>query len=307
MHRSVLETPRLGIGAIPHRDERSFHELGGDDASSASRARAGTRNWRSPAGWAYDNYLQDYQRVASMDMCREHGTDPTRQLEEALRATRHALIQTIHAISAVAGQRDRYTARHQRLTATLSLAIGRQLGLDASQLEGLYLGALVHDIGKIAIPSELLAKPARLTAEEYALVKTHVQAGCAILDHVSLPWPVHSIIRQHHERLDGSGYPDGLSGESIILEARIVAVADVFEAITDHRPYRPARGTSFALEEISQGTDRVFDRAVVDALGKIVRAAGHDAGALWQSIESEVDLTSTAILPAVTPPQNGHR
>ncbi len=242
-----------------------------------------------------------------MDMCTEHGTDPTRQLEEALRATRHALIQTIHAISAVAGQRDHYTARHQRLTATLSVAIGRQLGLDANQLEGLYLGALVHDVGKIAIPSELLAKPARLTAEEYALVKTHVQSGCAILDHVSLPWPVHSIIRQHHERLDGSGYPEGLSGGSIILEARIVAVADVFEAITDHRPYRPARGAAYALEEIMQGSDRLFDRTVVDALGKIVQTAGHDAATLWRSIESEVDLTSTAILPAYKPPPNGRR
>ena len=242
-----------------------------------------------------------------MDVFCGHEADPTRRLEEALRATRHALIQTIHAISAVAAHRDHYTARHQRLTATLSLAIGRELGLDASRLEGLYLGALVHDVGKVAIPSELLAKPARLSAEEYALVKTHVQAGCAILDHVTLPWPVHSIIRQHHERLDGSGYPDGLSGESIILEARIVGVADVFEAITDHRPYRPARGAAVALEELSRGIDRLFDRAVVDALNGIVRAAGHDVRRLWASIESDADLASTVILPALANPQSDRR
>ncbi len=242
-----------------------------------------------------------------MDMACEHEGDPTRRLEDALRATRHALIQTIHAISAVAAHRDHYTARHQRLTATLSLALGRELGLDATRLEGLYLGALVHDVGKIAIPSELLAKPARLTPEEYALVKTHVQAGCAILDHVTLPWPVHSIIRQHHERLDGSGYPEGLAGESIILEARIVAVADVFEAITDHRPYRPARGAPVALEELAHGVDRLFDRGVVDALTGIVRDAGHDVGTLWKAIETDVDLSSTAILPAISFPQNGRR
>ena len=242
-----------------------------------------------------------------MDMSCLREADPMRQLEEALRATRHALIQTIHAISAVAAHRDHYTARHQRLTATLALAIGRKLDLDADRLEGLYLGALVHDVGKIAIPSELLAKPARLTAEEYALVKTHVQSGCAILDHVTLPWPVHSIIRQHHERLDGSGYPDGLSGDSIVLEARIVAVADVFEAITDHRPYRPARGASVALEELTRGADRLFDRTVVEALDGIVRAVGHDVATLWNSIEADIDLTSTAILPAIAIPQMGQR
>ena len=242
-----------------------------------------------------------------MDMHSDDGTDATHQLERALHSTRHALIQTIHAISAVAGHHDHYTARHQRLTANLALAIGRGLGLDDDRLEGLYLGALVHDIGKVAIPSELLAKPTRLTAEEYALVKTHVQTGSAILQHVTLPWPVQSIVRQHHERLDGSGYPDGLKGDSIGLEGRIVAVADVFEAITDHRPYRPARGTRVALEEVERGADQLYDRAVVEALGEIVRAADHDAVVLWKMIDSEDQLTSTVILPPFAFLQNGPR
>lgn len=161
-----------------------------------------------------------------------------RALEEALRRARHALIQTVHVVSAVAGRRDRYTSRHQRRTATLAVAIGRELGLSAQSLEGLYLGALVHDLGKVAIPFELLGKPSRLTAEEFALVKTHVQVVCDILENVDLPWPVHTIVAQHHERLDGTGYPSGLTAGAIAEEARIVAVADVFQAMSDNRPAR---------------------------------------------------------------------
>ncbi len=232
-----------------------------------------------------------------MDMLSDQEGTPNQQLEQALRTTRHALIQTIHAVSAVAGHRDQSPARHQRLTATLSLAIGRELGLADSKLEGLYLGALVHDVGKISIPSELLAKPARLTPEEYALVKTHVLSGCKIFEHVSLPWPVQSIIRQHHERLDGSGYPDGVTGDAIILEARIVAVADVFEAITDHRPYRPARGANAALEELEQGAGRTFDAAAVEALSRIVHGLRSEPGSFWSNMEAGLDVTSTVILP----------
>src|SRR5579863_3293061 len=209
------------------------------------------------------------------------------ELEQGLRRTRHALIQAVHAMSSVAAHRDLSTARHQHRTATLALGIGRELGLDADQLEGLYLGALVHDLGKVAIPSELLSKPARLTPEEFALVKTHVQAGCDILKNVNFPWPIHAIVAQHHERLDGSGYPKGLTGATIVLEARIVAVADVFQAMSDDRPYRIARGRDAALQELDRGAGGIFDAEVVRALRGVLagqQSAGDD---LWSRLESE--------------------
>ncbi|HEY6926378.1 MAG TPA: HD-GYP domain-containing protein [Steroidobacteraceae bacterium] len=221
------------------------------------------------------------------------------RLEEALRQTRHALIQTIHAMSSITAHRDLSTARHQQRTATLSLGIGRQLGLDAEQLEGLYLGALVHDLGKIAIPSDVLSKPARLTPEEFALVKTHVQAGCNILQGVTFPWPIHAIVAQHHERLDGSGYPNGLAGAAIVLEARIVAVADVFQAMNDDRTYRITPGRDAALQELERGAGVTFDAEVIRALRGVLAGQQSVGDDLWSRLESEEGLISTVILPAL--------
>lgn len=214
-------------------------------------------------------------------------------LEEALRQTRHALIQTIHALNAVASHNDRYTALHQEQVAALAASIGQRLGLDAHCLEGLYLGALVHDIGKIAVPGELISKPGKLTPEEFTLVKTHVRAGVDMLQNVSLPWPVQAIIGQHHERLDGSGYPLGLAGTAIVTEARIAAVADVFEAICQPRPYREARGCAEALAELKRGAGSAYDREAVDALASLVREAGSQD--FWRYVDS-TDFSSTVIL-----------
>lgn len=219
-------------------------------------------------------------------------------LEQALRRTRHALIQTVHTVSAVAAHRDLYTARHQRRTATLALSIGRQLGLSADQLEGLYLGALVHDLGKVAIPSELLSKPARLTPEEFGLVKTHVQAGCDILQNVVFPWPIHAIVAQHHERLDGSGYPKGLTASAIVLEARIVAVADVFEAMSEDRPYRAALGRDAVLQELKRGAGVVFDAEVIRGLQAVLASHPMDK-VLWTHLQSDDGYASTVILPVL--------
>ena len=220
-------------------------------------------------------------------------------LEEGLRRTRHALIQTIHAMSSVAAHRDLSTARHQHRTATLALSIGRQLGLDANCLEGLYLGALVHDLGKVAIPSELLNKPARLTPEEFALVKTHVQAGCNILQNVNFPWPIHAIVAQHHERLDGSGYRKGLTGTAIVLEARVVAVADVFQAMSDDRPYRITPGREAALQELDRSAGVTFDAEVIGALRAVLAGGQSVDEDLWSRLESDEGHTSTVILPAL--------
>lgn len=214
-------------------------------------------------------------------------------IENALNQTRHALIQTIHAISAIASHYDGYTALHQKQVAALASNIGQRLGLEVHRVEGLYLGALVHDIGKIAVPSQLILKPGKLTPEEFTLVKTHVRVGVDMLQSVSLPWPVHAIIGQHHERLDGSGYPLGLAGEAIVIEARITAVADVFEAICEPRPYRRARGCAEALAELERGAGSTYDREAVNALASLVREAGSQD--VWSYVDS-TDFASTVIL-----------
>jgi putative nucleotidyltransferase with HDIG domain len=227
--------------------------------------------------------------------------DKARQaLEEALRRARHALIQTIHAVSAIAGRSDRYTALHQQQVATLAMSIGQRLALEAHDLEGLYLGALVHDIGKIAVPAELISKPGKLTPEEFALVKTHVRAGVDMLQDVDLPWPVQAIIGQHHERLDGSGYPLGLNGAAILIEARITAVADVFEAICQPRPYRGPGGSAEALAELEGRSGIAYDREAVGALSSLVREAGSQD--FWTYIDS-ADFSSTVILAQPGSPQ----
>jgi len=181
---------------------------------------------------------------------------------EQLRAS---LIGTITAISRAAGARDLYTAGHQLRVSQLSKAIAQEMGLGEGQIYGLKLGASIHDIGKINIPAEILAKPTILTETEFMLVKNHSQIGYEILKDIVFPWPVADIAYQHHERLDGSGYPQGLKGDEICLEARIVAVADVVEAMSNHRPYRPALGVKAALQEIEKNRGKLFDSVAVDA------------------------------------------
>jgi putative nucleotidyltransferase with HDIG domain len=232
-------------------------------------------------------------------MTRTAGShDPAQQaVEDALQRTRRALIQTIHVVSAIASRSDRHTALHQEQVATLAARIGQRLGLEAHRLEGLYLGALVHDIGKIAVPAELISKPGKLTPEEFALVKTHVQAGVDMLQNVELPWPVQMIIGQHHERLDGSGYPLGLTGAAIAIEARICAVADVFEAICQPRPYREARGCAEALAVLEHGAGIAYDCETVKALASLVAQAGTQN--FWTYINS-ADFSSTVLLPQLS-------
>lgn len=198
---------------------------------------------------------------------------------------RQALAQTVRAIGSVVDRRDPYTGTHQRRVAALSNAIGQQMRLPPPQVEGLYLGALIHDLGKIAIPGEILGKPGRVTDEEYALLRTHVQAGRDILKDTTFPWPIIDIISQHHERLDGSGYPQGLTGPQIVLEARIVTVADVFEAMSEHRPYRPALGIPAALAELKAGRGTRYDELVVDACASVVAAHCTTATGLWAALD----------------------
>ncbi len=192
--------------------------------------------------------------------------DQAMQLNEQHLGQMHeTLHQTVVAISKAVEARDPYTAGHQRRVAELACSIARKMGLDEDTVEGINMGATIHDIGKIQIPAELLAKPSRLSEIEYQLIQGHSTVGYEILRDIHFPWPVAKIAHQHHERMDGSGYPQGLKGNQICLEARIVAVADVVEAMSSHRPYRPGLGIELALEEIKQKQGAVFDAEVVDA------------------------------------------
>lgn len=182
---------------------------------------------------------------------------------------REGLEQTILAISATVESRDPYTAGHQKRVAELATAIAEEMGLTQDEIEGIRFAAIIHDLGKIHIPAEILAKPGRLTEIEYMLIKTHPQAGYDIIKDVRFPWPIAQIILQHHEHLDGSGYPQGLKGEEILLQARIITVADVVEAISSHRPYRSAMGIELALDEIIKGRGVHYDATVADACLKL--------------------------------------
>jgi len=171
----------------------------------------------------------------------------------------------ILAVARLVEARDPYTAGHQRRVSGLAVAIAKQLGLDEKTIQGIHYGAMVHDIGKISIPAEILARPSRLLAPEYDIIKCHTSVGFSILADIDFPWPIAQMAHQHHERMNGSGYPQGLKGDEILLESRIIAVADVVEAISSHRPYRPALGHEAAIREISENRGSLYDPAVVDA------------------------------------------
>ncbi len=171
----------------------------------------------------------------------------------------------VRAMGQMMEVRDPYTAGHQSRVSQICRGIAQRMRLSGQRTKGLELAALVHDVGKLAIPSEILSKPGRLSDYEFELIKTHCVIGYDIVKEIEFPWPVADMILQHHERLDGSGYPYGLSGRDIMLEARILSVADVIEAMSSNRPYRPAPGLALALEEISRQKDRLYDAAVVEA------------------------------------------
>ncbi len=190
------------------------------------------------------------------------------------RRLRETLDTTIEALSRTVETRDSYTAGHQHRTAELATAIARELGLPNVQAEGIHIAGVLHDIGKISVPAEFLSKPTRLWPAEFDVVKMHVQTGYDIIKDIRFPWPIADIVLQHHERLDGSGYPNRLKGDAMLLEAKILAVADVAEAMMSHRPYRPALGLDAALQEIERGKGRLYDAAAVDACIALFRQRG---------------------------------
>jgi PAS domain S-box-containing protein/putative nucleotidyltransferase with HDIG domain len=193
------------------------------------------------------------------------------RLNKTLQSLSLAMAATIRVLGLTVEARDPYTAGHQQKTTSLAEAIARDMGLSSERVAGLHMAGLVHDIGKISIPAEILSKPTKLTPGEYALVKTHAQKGYEILKDVEFPWPLAEIVYQHHERMDGSGYPRGLKGDEILMEARILCVADTMEAMVSDRPYRPALGPKLALAEVEKGKGILYDADVAETCLKLFR------------------------------------
>ncbi|MDD2367906.1 MAG: PAS domain S-box protein [Sulfuricurvum sp.] len=178
---------------------------------------------------------------------------------------RQSMEQSIETIAATVEARDPYTAGHQNRVSVLATAIARKMNLNDTQVQGIHFASIIHDLGKIHVPAEILSKPGKLTPIEFMLIQSHPQEGYDILKDVQFPWPIADIILQHHEKIDGSGYPQGLKGDQILLEAKIICVADIVEAMSSHRPYRAALGVEAALNEIKQGRGTLYDAAVADA------------------------------------------
>jgi PAS domain S-box-containing protein/putative nucleotidyltransferase with HDIG domain len=200
------------------------------------------------------------------------------RVQEALKRTVEKLKKTVQAtvraLTSALEMRDPYTVGHQKRVTDLACAIAKEIGFSEEQIEGMRIIGYLHDIGKIAVPAEILTKPGKISEHEFNIIKTHAEAGYNILKEIDFPCDVAKVVAQHHERLDGSGYPKGLSGSEILIEARILAVADVVEAMSSHRPYRPGLGTEAALQEITEKKDILYDPGVVDICVKLFTEKG---------------------------------
>ena len=211
--------------------------------------------------------LRSIERQHKLDDEIHEKEQTQERLADALRATIEAMARTME-------WRDPYTAGHQKRVASISTAIAKKMGWTDTAIQALYMAAMVHDIGKVAVPSEILTKPTRLTDLEMQMVQGHVESGYQILKDIPFPWPIANMVRQHHERLDGSGYPHGLKGDQICQEARILAVADTIEAMATHRPYRAARGLAAAMDDVRSEAGAKLDSKVVDAAFELLDSDG---------------------------------
>jgi putative nucleotidyltransferase with HDIG domain/PAS domain S-box-containing protein len=200
---------------------------------------------------------------------RIHGRKAAEELQNSYKKLRMIFEQTVNALASAVGKRDPYTTDHQRRVTALASAMAQEMGLHDERVNGIRLAGMLHDIGKLAVPSEILSKPTRLSEAEFTIIKTHPRVASDILKAIEFPWPISDIVLQHHERIDGSGYPQGLFEKNILLETRILSVADVVEAISSHRPYRPAYSIEYTLEEISRNKGITYDVDAVDACLKL--------------------------------------
>ncbi len=223
------------------------------------------RHARDKSKLGYQGIIRDISELVS----------GRKQIEKTLNELRKALGGTIEAMALTVETRDPYTAGHQRRVSNLARGIATEMGVSKDQIQGVRMAGVIHDIGKISVPGEILSKPGKISQNELGIIKEHPQVGYNILKTVDFPWPIAQIVLQHHERMNGSGYPNGISGENILLEARILAVADVVEAMASHRPYRAAIGINFALEEISKNRGSFYDSKVVDACLRLFNEKGY--------------------------------
>jgi putative two-component system response regulator len=246
------------------------------DAEVLQRA-AGT----APYGYLIKPF-DDRELVSNIEIAlQKHRSDCLlRESEERLQITNENLLVALHgiiqAMGAVVETRDPYTAGHQRRVARLAGEIGRLSGMTEQAIEGLVLASAIHDIGKIGVPSEILSKPLKLSAVEFEIVKTHSKAGYEIIRNIEFPWPIAEIVYQHHEKINGSGYPRGLAGNDMLLESKVLVVADVVEAISSHRPYRPALGIDVALEELAANRGILYDPNAVDVCSMLFKEKKYD-------------------------------
>ncbi|MES9960245.1 MAG: HD domain-containing phosphohydrolase [Sedimenticola sp.] len=235
------------------------------------RCKDGSLRWVSlsvkPVKDETGRIIESHSMVVDIEE-RKQAEKEQKRLSKSLK---HALLGTIQAVAQTVEKRDPYTAGHQRSVAEIAAIIAHEMGLSEERIEGIRLGAIIHDIGKIYVPAEILNSPVKLRKTEFDVIKTHPEVGYEILEGVEFPWPVLDMVYQHHERLDGTGYPRGLKGNEIMMEARILAVADVIEAMASDRPYRPALGIEVGLAEIEQHKGTKYDSDVVDACLKVVR------------------------------------
>lgn len=242
---------------------------------------------RCIALWTDDLQLLDNEEIPTLEELAGDlnfgllGLHIKTEKEHGLQALARAMEETVRAIASTVEMRDPYTAGHQVRVGELSGAIARELGLPGDRVHAVELAAMIHDLGKINVPAEILTRPGRLSEIEYSLIKTHPSVGYEIVKNIDFPWPIAQAMLQHHERLDGSGYPDGLKGDAIVLEARIIGAADLVEAMSSHRPYRPGLGIDAALAELSKGRGITFDADVVDACLRLFRDKGFRFSTLW--------------------------
>ena len=215
-----------------------------------------------------------YCQLGMLDDVTEHRL-AEEKLQQTLESFKNAVGTTIQVLISALEARDPYTSGHQSRTAHLACAIATEMGFSQDKIEGIRMAGSIHDIGKLSIPAEILVKPTKLSDLEYSLIKEHAKAGYEMLKDVESPWPLAEVVHQHHERMNGSGYPGNLKGDEIIPEARIMAVADVVEAMASHRPYRAALGIEIALEEIEKNKGILYDDAVVDTCLKLFREKGY--------------------------------
>lgn len=272
VHPEDLPVIRQTIASSPEKKDRELtYRL--KTASGEDRwVRERNRTFHSSGAETVVGLIEDIsdQVKTQEEIRRNH-----HQLRERLCSLEKSWEQTIELLAAVTELRDPYTMGHQRRVAHLAGELARELGMGAVREHEIVRAGLVHDIGKIQIPSDILSRPGKLGEHEFALIKQHTVVGARLLETIDLPWPLHSIVRQHHERTNGSGYPDGLKGNEILPAARIIAVADVIEAMATHRPYRPALGIGAALGEVENNAGILYDKDVVQACLKLFREKGY--------------------------------